>query len=146
MGNDKTAEVVGSADAPKITATFSIIGRDFDADECTSAIGLEPSEIWRQKIPELQHRIDLPNVNWNIIRESKTLYSVSDVVDQVIDAVWSQRDRIEDYVRGKPLEVWIGCTVTIFRDRPVYDLSAATIRRMADMKCGFMLDVFDYSD
>lgn len=146
MGNDKTQEVSGSAGAPRITAIFSIAGRDFDTDECTSAIGLEPSEIWRQKIPELRQRMDLPNVNWSIRRESKTLYSVSDVVDQVIDAVWSHRDRIEDYVRGKPLEVVITCTVTMFHDRPVLDLSAATIRRMADMKCGFTLDVIDYSD
>ena len=146
MGSSKTPEFHDHAGAPRITAIFSIAGRDFDSGECTLAIGLEPSEIWRQKIPELRQRADLPNVNWNIIRESKDLHSINDVVHQVIDAVWSHRDRIEDYVRNKPLEVVIACTVTVFDERPELDLSAATIRRMADMKCGFCLDVIDYSE
>lgn len=146
MGSNKTLEAPDHAGAPRITAIFSIAGRDFDAGECTLAIGLKPSAIWHQKIPELRQRADLPNVNWNIIRESKNLYSVNDVVHQVIDAVWSHRDRIEDYVRDKSLDVVITCTVTVFDERPELDLSAPTIRRMADLKCSFSLDVIDYSE
>jgi hypothetical protein len=109
--------------SPTISTYFYIAGWDLDPAACTSAIGLEPSEIWRQKREELKRRDDLPSVSWNIGHERRESHSVSEAVDTVLDLVWPARDRVKAFVLGKGLEVGVACTGTIQRDRPVYDLS-----------------------
>ena len=42
-------------------------------------------------------------------------------------------------------DVGICCSVTIWEDRPIYDLSAKVIKRLADIGCEFGLDIYDYS-
>lgn len=133
------------ARAPRISTHFYIAGWDFDTDNCTAVVGVEPSEVRRQKHSELRARKDIPNVSWNLGRIRTDSYSVSESVDEILDLIWPSRDRVKDFVDGKELVIGIACTVTIRVDRPVYDLSTTTIRRLAELSCEFILDVIDYS-
>lgn len=132
--------------APRISSYLYISGRDFDPQACSAFIGLQPTEIWRQKREELKQREDLPNVSWNIGHEPIEGYSVSDAVDEVLDLVWPARERLRTFLQGQNIEVGIACTVAIHADRPIYDLSASTIRRLAELSCKFTLDVIDYTE
>jgi uncharacterized protein DUF4279 len=131
--------------APRISTHFYISGWDLDPDACTVEVGLEPSDVWRQKHDELRARADIPSVSWNIRRVRTDSYSVGESVDEILDLVWSSRERVKTFVNGKNVLVGVACSVTIQSDRPVYELSANTIRRLAELGCEFTLDIIDYS-
>ena len=147
MSNETTLNVPSDAEssAPKLKTYFCISGRDFDPAMVTSAIGLEPSEVWKQKHEHLLHRKDIPNTCWSLGREKQQNYSVSEAVDEVLDLIWPKRAEIKKFVMHDSFDVGIDCSVTIWDDRPVYDLSAKVIKRLADLGCEFGLDIYDYS-
>lgn len=131
--------------APELKTYFCISGWDFDPAMVTSAIGLEPSEVWKQKHAHLLHRKDIPNTCWSLGRGEQQNYSVSEAVDEVLDLIWPKRAEIKKFVMNDSFDVGIDCSVTIWEDRPVYDLSAKVIKRLADLGCEFGLDIYDYS-
>lgn len=130
---------------PELTTYFSISGWDLDPESCTSALGLKPSEVWRQKHKHLLDHKDLPSVSWSLGEKNQREFSVSKAVEAVLDLVWPARERVIRFVSGKNFIVGVTCSVTIYEDRPIYDLSKETISRLAVLDCEFCLDIFDYS-
>ena len=130
---------------PRLSTYFFISGRNFDPEICTSALGIEPTEIWRQKHEHLKQRKDIPNISWQLGKKKRHLYSVSEAVEEILDLIWPAREKIKMFTERKEFEVGIDCSVTIFDDRPVYELLPHTIQRLAVIGCGFGLDIFDYS-
>jgi len=144
MNTDAVTNV--DAGAPDVTAHFFVAGRDFDSAGVTKSLGLEPTEIWQQPRPELRKRTDLANVCWKYGFKKKPFTSISDAVNEVLEVVWPLRDHVARYVSKNRVQVGIECTVTIHADRPVYELSSTVISRLADLRCEFLLDIFDYLD
>ena len=130
---------------PRLTTYLYIAGRDFEPEICTSTLGIDPTQIWRQKLKHLEHRIDLPNISWRLGRSKRPLYSVSEAVEEVLDLVWPAREKLKMFIESHDFEVGIECSVTIFDDRPVYELLPHTIQRLAVIGCRFGLDIIDYS-
>ena len=147
MSNETTLNVPSDAEssAPRLKTYFCISGWDFDPAMVTSAIGLEPSKVWKQKHEHLLHRKDIANTCWSLGREKQRNYSVSEAVDEVLDLIWPKRAEIKKFVMNDSFDVGIDCSVTIWEDRPVYELSAKVIKRLADLGCEFGLDIYDYS-
>ena len=147
MSNETTLNAPSDAEssAPKLKTYFCISGWDFDPAMVTSAIGLEPSEVWKQKHEHLLNRKDIPNICWSLGRGEQRNYSVSEAVDEVLDLIWPKRAEIKKFAINDSFDVGIDCSVTIWEDRPVYDLSAKVIKRLADLGCEFGLDIYDYS-
>ena len=147
MSNETTLNVPSDVEssAPKLKTYFYISGWDFDPAMVTLAIGLEPSEVWKQKHKHLLHRKDIPNTCWSLGIGKQRNYSVSEAVDEVLDLIWPKRAEIKKFVMNDSVNVGIDCSVTIWEDRPVYDLSAKVIKRLADLGCEFGLDIYDYS-
>ena len=147
MVTETTSQILSDDElaAPELTTYFYISGWDFDPGKCTLTIGLEPSEIWKQKHKHLLDRRDVPNTSWNLGKQKQRKYSVSEAVDEVLDLSWPKRKEIIRLSRDKSFNVGVTCSITIYDDRPVYDLSLKTIKRLADLGCEFSLDIFDYS-
>ena len=132
--------------APQITVWFVLAGDDFDADACTAAIGLSPASIWRQKRPELRDHPDLNNMNWSFGAEKVSEYSTNTVVASVLKDVWQRRDAIAAFASQHALTASVCCNITIYQERPVYQLSPDVMRKLADLDAVFLMDIFDYSD
>lgn len=147
MSNETILNAPSDAEssAPELKTYLCICGWDFDPAMVTSAIGLEPSKVWKQKHKHLLSRKDIPNTCWTLGRGKQKKYSVSEAVDEVLDLIWPKRAEIKKFVMNDSFNVGIDCSVTIWEDRPVYDLSEKVIKRMADLGCEFGLDIYDYS-
>jgi len=125
---------------------LTLSGRDFDPDECTRAIGLEPTKIWQQRHEHLRARTDLDNVNWSVGIDEATGGTVSSAVDELLDRVWANRDAIVAHARSRGLRITLSCAVRIHTDAPEYLLAADTIGRVAELGAEFVLDIFDYRE
>lgn len=131
--------------APKISVSFVISGRDFDPDACSAALGLQPSNIWRQRREHLD-LADLPNVEWQLGFEGKEIYSLDEAAAEVVALVWPARERIRAFVSQNGLRATLACSVRIDEDRPEYCLSPDVMSKLGWLDCKFCLDIFDYSD
>jgi lambda repressor-like predicted transcriptional regulator len=125
---------------------LTLAGRDFDPDECTRAIGLEPTKIWRQRHEHLRARTDLDNVNWSVGIDQATSGAVSGAVNELLDRVWDHREAIVAHAAARGLRITLSCAVRIHVDAPEYLLSADTIRRVAGLGAELVLDIFDYRE
>jgi lambda repressor-like predicted transcriptional regulator len=125
---------------------LTLAGRDFDPDDCTRAIGLEPTKIWKQRHEHLRARTDLDNVNWSVGIDEATSGLVSSTVDELLDRVWARRESIVAHAEARGLRVTLSCAVRIHTEAPEYLLSAATIGRVAKLGAEFVLDIFDYRE
>lgn len=143
--NSKLRGENDQADMPQITAHFFISGRDFDPVDVTRVLGLDPSEVWHQKRRELKDRTDIPNVCWKYGFKKRPFISIDDAIAEVLAAIWPLRDRLQQWLASHGAQVGIECSASIYKDRPVYELSATTISRLSDLSCEFILDIFDYS-
>ncbi len=132
--------------APSLSTHFVISGRDFDPDQCSEALGLKPSNVWRQKLEHLRARDDLANTEWQIGFNKRPLYSVNEAVIEVLDLIWLARDRIRVFISESDLKAALVCSVTIQADRPEYCLSPVAMEKLAALNCEFCLDIYDYSD
>ena len=132
--------------APKISISFVISGRDFDPNICSVALGLQPSNVWRQQREHLKDRIDLPNVEWQLGFDGRALYSLDEAAAEVVDLIWPARERIRAFISQSGLRATLACSVRIDADRPEYCLSSEVMRKLGWLDCKFCLDIFDYSD
>jgi len=128
---------------PQISACFVISGNGFNTDECTRAIGREPTEIGHPKEGE---RPEINDTEWIIDTGKLKLYSVDEVVSSLMEDVWPHRERIETFLKQTALKGSFCCFVTIFEERPLYELSEETMRKMAALGCDFSMDIYDYSE
>lgn len=132
---------------PRISAYLVIGGRqDFDPDQCTRAVGIAPTQVWRQKYEHLLNRHDLNAVEWMVGVEKKPLDDTDDALREVLIEVWPARDSIKNFVRANGLRAWFACSVTISDERPVYRVSPETLQKLAYFGFELSLDIFDYSD
>ncbi len=134
---------------PTINTTFWLEGDRLDLDFFTTEIGIQPTYTmkkgWLSSNPTLResgHKN--PSTMWEINHKFQS-YSMDEGVQKVLSIIWEKRDQILDYVRDSAdVEVGIRSAIWIYEDRPVYDLSADTIQRLAYLECNFCIDdVYD---
>lgn len=130
---------------PTMSAHFFLSGRDFDVDEVTKVIGIAPTETWRQSRRELVARRDLPTQCWKFGYKNRPCESVDDIVSEVLGAIWPNRVRLLEYLENTPLDCGVECAVSIYGERPIYELLSETVKKIADLDCRFILDIYDYS-
>jgi len=132
---------------PPILSVFMIVGGDnLDIEECTRAIGIEPTEVWCQTKSKLP---DLPGVEkrqWIFGIEKKECYSVSEMLDELMEVLWPLNERIINYLNDREISCSFVCNVTIYEDRPLYSLSPGVMEKMASLGAEFLMDIFDYSE
>jgi len=132
--------------ADSIGVFLTLGGRDFDPEECTRVVGLLPAKVWAQRYEHLRGRVDLDNVNWSVGFEEKEYDGISDAVDEVLERVWPYRDKLVTYAEQHGLRITVNCNVRIYAEAPEYSLSASTVQRLAELKAGVLMDIFDYRE
>ncbi len=130
---------------PIIKASFCVSGRDFDPQVVTGELGLQPTEIWTQKHAHVREYAELDTDSWNFEIRDDSSRSVSDAVERLLEHFLPLAERLPNVLRRTGTRAGVAVSVTIYEDRPVFDLSAQAIQGLARLNCDFSLDIFDYS-
>jgi len=136
------------SEAPLISSAFSIEGKDFDPDECTKAIGIQPNEIGR--IGEKLRPDSLGTLKisfWSISFIKEATYDLDEGLVKVLETMWPKREKILEYLRvGSFDNAAFSSTVNIYVDRPLYRIRPEVLRRFAFFGVEYIFDVHDYSE
>ncbi|SRR6266496_1337777 len=132
-------------ETPLIEASFIISGEGFDPHTCAAIFGLEPTEVTVRGEPRPGNRPKAPGTSWSIDVRHRA-YSIDEVIAEVLDAVWPQRETIKEFTQSATLRITFNSNVKIFADRPLYCLSPATVEKIAYFQAEFCLDIFDLSE
>jgi len=139
-------------ESPTINTTFWVEGDELDPDEFTQVTAIQPVRTTKKgelsPYPVLRAKgRKSPTTSWSINFKHPS-YSIDTSVQEILGVIWEKRDHILNYVRDKPnVQVGVRSTPTIYEhcSEPVYDLSVATIQKLAYIGCNFgMDDVYDY--
>lgn len=62
--------------------------------------------------------------------------------------IWPHREKVLEYLKTRPtITVGMNTTIHMDEDRPVYEISLDSIRKMAELGCGFAIDdIYPFSD
>ncbi|SRR6266849_5432746 len=132
-------------ETPLVEAAFIISGEGFDPHSCAAIFGLEPTAVSVRGEPRPGKRPKAPSTSWSLgVR--RRAYSIDEVIEEVLDALWPRREAIKDFTQSASLKITFISHVKIFAERPQYCLSPATIERMAYFRAEFGLDIFDLSE
>lgn len=130
--------------APIIETEFWIEGDELDPDEFTQLAGLQATRKGKKGEPSLnpmaaERGVRIPATFWAIEVEHST-YSMNEGIQEVLGSIWPHRERVLEYVRTRPsVKMGVNSVIHMYQDRPVYDISADSIKKMADLGCGFMI-------
>ncbi len=132
---------------PRITTFFAIGGEAVVPAECTARIGLEATDSCAESVrrgtlvpsgePHFRHPF------WCLELTKEALDSTDDGLRRLLERLWPRRERVRELLRETGWKAMFGSTVTINEARPVYELSADTIRRLAFFEVEYGLDIFD---
>lgn len=130
--------------AIRMTASFTIAGRDFDPEACTEKLACEPTRVWTQKRAALRNRRDLPNASWAVQEPWFDCDLLDTAARKVLDRVWPHQQAIIEFCSEHDATATIEIGVRVVEDGPEYTLSAATIEQMAAL--GAALGISIYSE
>jgi hypothetical protein len=127
-----------------VTSAFVIEGNGLDLAALANATGLMPMDqavhgpaVAQQRAPGSTLVLDLRH---------QRLENIDDGVSELLDMLWSFQEPLARYLTEKSLTGRLISSVSIHQFRPVYELKAESLRRMAALKLGYCLEVFDYRD
>ena len=134
-----------SSKAPIIRTEFWIQGDELDPDEFTGLVGLQPYRTGKKG--ELSSH---PAAAKQGVKDRKTFwcievendsYSMDEGIQTLLAQVWPNRNKVLEYVKNRPtVEMGINTTIHMDEDRPVYEISLDSIKKMAELECRFMLN------
>ncbi len=129
---------------PRLSTAFVIAKHNLEVEACTAAIGIEPTRVWRQRHTHLSDHPDIPNTNWIVEHRDRALDRVSEAVDEVLDLIWPRKAEIRAFLDRSGATASVVCNIHLGEnhERPVYELSAGTIRRLGELGCDFEMDIF----
>ena len=130
---------------PSINVEFVIAGRDFDPQTLTNTIGLVPTRVKHVTNVAVINDPSMDTVIWTIGSKDLNVYSTDEAVQKVLEIIWPNREAILQYLNANRVSAALVCNVTIWEDRPLYDLTVETMKRLITLNCEFIMDVFDYS-
>jgi hypothetical protein len=106
-----------------------------DFDECSTAVGLIPTRTWRSKVDAL------PIAEWGIGFEKHEYDSVDLALGKLFGMVANHKERIKQFAGLKNYTVAVVCTVTIWKDSPLYEISRSHIKELAELDAEFVLHI-----
>jgi hypothetical protein len=135
--------------APTINTVLSLSGPNLVVDECTSAVGLEPTS---SRATSVQRGVRLPSGEPNILPpewilriSSDSSWEIDPELNRLLDLIWPRRALIKALLTADPsLSGTFLSNVHIEDGRPVYELLPATLSRLAELGLAWCMDIFDY--
>jgi len=134
---------------PLITTIFWMGGEDLDPNAITKTLDLQPTRTEGQRrvygyyLPSGAPHVKKPY--WCIERTKQPSYEIDSELSLLLDQLWPKKDAIVGLLKRTGYTAALVVNVTIYKDRPLYCLSPATLQRLAFFGVEFTLDIFDYS-
>lgn len=134
-----------SSKAPVIRTEFFIEGDELDPDAFTRLVRVNPYRTGRKgelsANPMAAKRgVRIPQAFWCIEVEHNS-YSMDEGIQALLNQIWPHREKVLEYVKTRPtLKMGMNSTIHIDEDRPVYEISLDSIKKLAELGCRFMLN------
>ena len=131
--------------APCIRTEFWVEGDELDPDVFTHLVGVQPSKIGRKgelsANPMAAKRgVRIPQTFWCIEVEHPS-YSMDEGIQVLLAQIWPHREKVLQYLKTRPtVAVGMNSTIHVHEDRPVYEVSLDSIKKLAALECRFMLN------
>lgn len=140
---DHVEDEVDQEGGARIRSGFEIRGDSLDTEECTRILGISPTMVTHKGAPRASGRGVYPFTLWDFELIEPHSYSTDECMIRLIDVVWDARERIVSFLKNPGLEAGFYSSVRITDKRPVYELSAATVKRIAFFGADYGLDIYD---
>ncbi len=131
--------------SPRINVSLWITGDGLDPMACTRHLGVVPTEVRVKGEARPRKLPPARSSSWALDLKNQRLYSTDEAVALILAPIWPVRDQLKHFVEKHKLEVFVAVNVTIYEDRPVYELSTKTMEKLVEIGAEFGLDIFDYS-
>jgi hypothetical protein len=126
----------------KISVALTLFG-DFEPNELTRLLKVEPSETWRQGQPIPPSRVAQPMSGWRLCSDSPNEHSIevhADALFKKLAPIWSELVRV-----CSGMEVELSC-VSYSARAPEIHLSSFAIRKLAELSGSIDVDVYIYGE
>jgi hypothetical protein len=127
----------------RVMVTFYIGGGAWDPDACTAALGLQPTRIRRRGSVARAGGPPARQNGWSIDTEWEDSDTTDAVLVRLLDRLWEHRFAIRRFCEENRAGCAFVAVVEILEERPVYELTRATIARMSEFGADFSLDIYD---
>jgi hypothetical protein len=138
-----------TANIPEISVTLCVGGDEFDADGLTRILGIQPTKIWRQR-PELSQHLkahpDVPKFSWNYKLARQPSWVIEEITVRLLSTFHSKYELLRQFVHDHNLKVAVACYIRTNGHRPVLELSAETIKLLAELDATFSIDIEGFDD
>lgn len=134
-----------SSRAPVIRTEFFIEGDELDPDEFTRLLEIRPYRTGKKgelsSHPAAARQGVKNSSTFWFIEVEQNSYDMDEGVQTLLAQVWPHRDKIKEYLKTRPtVTVGMNTTIHIDKDRPVYEISLDSIKKLAELECRFMLN------
>jgi hypothetical protein len=124
-----------------ISLHFGIGGSEFDPEELSQLLQLEPSEVWRQKNPRLQNRNDLAKIEWRYDLLRRRHWSIDDAIREVLDIFGPRCEKIKAFASRHNCKVHLRLRLHADETVVVYEISAKTMESLAALGCSLSFHI-----
>jgi Domain of unknown function (DUF4279) len=131
---------------PIITTGLSIGGHDFNPDEITSLVGIEPTKIWRQRREWIKSTLpDINTIEWRYELKEQRKSSLGEAIEEILDVLWSKKDTISGFLLENRLKMHIDCRPFGDASVIVYIIQPEVMRKMAFFGASLSLAIYKCS-
>jgi hypothetical protein len=124
-------------------AIFYISGGEWDPSACTTALALEPRKMRRRGEVSRPQGPPAPANEWTLESEWVDVDSTDEPVAHLLDRLWPIRSAVRGFVEANAASCGVVVVVEILRERPVFELTKASLTRLADLGAAFSFDIYD---
>ncbi len=134
-----------SSKPPVIWTEFFLEGDELDPDTFTQLVGVQPHRTGKKGDPSAnpmaaKRGVRIPQTFW-CIEVEHTSYSLDEGIQVLLAQIWPSREKVLNYIKARPsITVGMNSTIHIDEDRPVYEISLDSIKKLAELECRFMLN------
>lgn len=134
-----------SPKAPVITTHFWIQGDELDPNEFTRLVGIQPYRIGKKgelsSHPAAAKQGVKNRETFWVMEVEHNSYSMDEGIQALLGQIWPHREKVLEYVKGRPtVTLGMNSTIHMAEDRPVYEISLDSIKKLAALECRFMLN------
>jgi hypothetical protein len=134
-----------SSKAPSIRTEFWIEGDELDPDAFTRLIGISPYSTGKKdelsSHPAAARQGVKNRSTFWFIEVEHSSYSMDEGIQALLAQIWPHREKVLQYLKTHPtVAVGMNSTIHVHEDRPVYEVSLDSIKKLAALECRFMLN------
>jgi hypothetical protein len=122
-----------------VEAQFNLAGRDFDPEDVTKALGIQATDIWRQRLKHMLERTDFPTINWRYTLAKHPSDSLDESLQRLLLPFSGKEDVVVRLARTNSLSISTHCRVWGDRSTILMGVTAPTISLLARLNSEFWI-------